>query len=272
MIEQFKKAIHARSDLFPGIEEGELGFTKFCQRIAGPDTKVLFFVTHKKKPLCIIKIMRENSFNWRLKQEAETQRRLSEKELNFVPEVYFDGEIDGRYFYAEQVIIGDPLTKHDAQKSEDLIIRTVESFPTSGAIQSLHLYKIFKQCNIADENFKFLLGVFGDREITFKKGITHGDFGLPNLIKTEQGVYAIDWGRANEKPLWLIDAVYFLVRVRGIKDLNDWEKRGVPALIEHSSIDKVTAKSLYCASILFEILYKKYPAEYTNVVKQISFS
>lgn len=269
MIEQFRKMICSRQDIFPGVEQGSLSFTKFCQRITGPDTKVLFFVTHKSIPICIIKVIREESYDNKLQNEAQTQKSLIAENLEFVPKVYFDGSINGRYFYAEEVMEGRPLSKRDAQKNTQLIIDMIKSLPTKGLISSAQTREIFQKLQIKDKNFVSLLDVLGKGEVVLKTGVTHGDFGLPNLIKTPKGIAVIDWGRANEKPFWLIDAVYFLVRVETIRDVADWERRGSSTLTRYGHISAAEAKSLYCISMLFEILYKRYPAEYIKAVENM---
>lgn len=187
---------------------GQLRFTKFCQRIAGPETKVLFFVSKDGAPLCILKVMRSAEYNGMLKREKEAQESVPPYGSCRAPEVYFCGFVQGRYVYAEEVILGLPLTRKQAARHEREIVEFLNSLP---------------------------------------KGLTHGDLGTPNILKDGNDLVVIDWAHAGERPTPLIDAVYYMVRLRRIKDLADWRCRAMPVFMRYTGTNATEAEALYGA-------------------------
>jgi predicted Ser/Thr protein kinase len=272
MIEELKQLLH-QNWISLGVKDApqKIRSTKFCQRLAGADTKVLFYVTNNGKPVCILKQMRNAQFNERLKKEAEAQKKLTTKGLNFIPKIYFEGVAERKYTYAEEIIEGRTLSMRAGLKHEAHIIEMVSSFPVGGSISSSQLTGLLnKYIPKKEGNIMPLMESLQKEEVVLTTGLTHGDLGLPNIIQRHSSFYIIDWGRAGEKPFYLIDAVYLLIRLHRIRNLEDWNERGVPLFMRYTKSDFKTASALYCIHIIFEILNKKYPELYTAVTNIMS--
>ena len=97
------------SDSLP--DRNSLLFTKFCQRIVQPHTKILFLVTYHGEPVCILKIMRSTKFNEKLKREKIAQTVAPSSHHLRAPRVFFDGYAGGFYVYAEEVAEGVPISR-----------------------------------------------------------------------------------------------------------------------------------------------------------------
>lgn len=248
---------------------GELRVAKFCQRIAGPDTKILFLVTDEHGALCIVKTMRSSAHDEKLRREASAQRELAGAGIDSVPSVYFDGMIEGRYIYVEEAIDGMPVSRHTARAKEKEIVALVSRFPVHGSMSSPDIAAILAgYAPEQDAHFAAALERLRSRNVTLKTGLTHSDLGRVNILHGEKGLRIIDWGRANERPFYLIDAVYLLTRIRDIKNADDWQKRGAPALVVYTGIAQEAAEALYDILVATEILYKKYPQSYASVIRQ----
>lgn len=95
MIDSLKQMVFERAQEL-GISPvalTEIAVAKFSQRIARPSTKVLFLVSVRGIPVCVIKMMRAQRHNEELRQEASVQRALSEGDVGVVVPVLFDAEI-----------------------------------------------------------------------------------------------------------------------------------------------------------------------------------
>jgi len=128
-----------------------LSATKFCQRIAARDTKVLFLITYQETPLCIVKVMRDTHFNNQLKREKGAQSNISSYPPIYVPRVYFYDTIDGYYVYAEEVVEGSVITKSKAQAFEKHIVSFVKSFPVYGEVPTQEVADIFHDFDLLGE-------------------------------------------------------------------------------------------------------------------------
>ncbi len=277
MINELRNIILNNWNTLPHVGEDvptadQLSITKFCQRIVQPHTKVLFLVTFQNKPVCLIKIMRAVRFNKKLEREKKSQQTIKPSGIVYIPQVYFDGYSNGLYFYAEEVIQGLPISRKVALKKEKELVHFSSSFPTYGEITASNLASIISEHLPTDSNqfLKFHLEQLHESPAILKKGFTHSDFARPNLIHCSGRIYVIDWERAGDRPFWLLDAVYLMVRLRKIKDFEDWKKRAAPLLSYYTSITLESAGVLYSLLIIFEILYKKYPEHYKKLVSQFS--
>lgn len=275
MIDTLRDIIHRNwknLDQTEPFDPGGLSFTKFCQRIVGEHTKVLFYVTYNKKPLCLLKIMRSAAFNQKLKNEAHAQKTLLHIEPTIVSRIYFEDTVDDLYVYSEEIVPGLPISRARAKQKEEEIVSHVTKFPVYGEVGSHEVAGILEaQLPRDNTNVAVLLQCLQEKEVVLKKGLTHSDFGRPNILYSHGAIRIIDWERANERPFWLIDAVYFLVKLRKISNLREWEQKGLPVFADYTGVDAHTARALYSILMLFEILYKKYREQYTAVSKQFSF-
>lgn len=250
-----------------GSPVAKLCFTKFCQRIVQEHTKVLFLVTYKDKPLCVLKIMRSNSFNEKLKKEATAQKELLGEGVSTISNVLFEDNIDGRYLYAEEVVDGVPLSKKQAFKKEKEIVELIASFPSSGEITITAAAEIFeKHLPEGDERVTQLLQELQSTPVVLKTGLTHSDFGRPNILYRRGQFHIIDWERAGDRPFYLIDAVYFMIKLRRISGSDDWKKRALPIFMRYTGLDEKTANALYCIQSLFHHTYKHHPDVYQKLI------
>lgn len=274
MTEKILQLIEEKKDFLPTenpFSKDDVGITKLCQRIASDNTKVLFYVTHRQKPLCIIKIMRSAQYNENLKREGSFQEKLAGAGIDCVPKIYFEGMIDGVYVYAEQVIAGELVSKRIAKKKEEEVVRLIKSFPTYDAISSEDIADVFARHNDAEDNdISALVDLLRSKNVFLKKGLAHSDLGRPNIMHENGKIYIIDWERAGNRPLWLSDAVYFMMKLRGIRSLAEWEKKAMPMFMRYCGVDADFAKAMYCVIKLYDIYYKKYPERYFALKKELS--
>lgn len=255
----------------PLTDTAQFGITKMCQRIVGRDTKVLFLITYRNAFVCIIKMMRDASFNEKLKQEKKSQEKLIHAGISSVPSVYFDGMIGEQYMYAEEAVIGIAISKNVARKKEEEIVDIICSFPAYGAISTTEISKVFSEYTPAeDKNIQALLRILCDKELFLKKGLTHSDLGRPNIMQSFDKLYIIDWERAGDRPFWLIDAVYFMIKTRSVKTIDEWRQKAAPVFMQYTGVDDASATALYCVFKIFDIFHKKYPEKYNAIVKQFS--
>lgn len=247
-----------------------LSFTKFCQRIVGQHTKVLFLVTYHGEVKCMIKIMRSPSFNEMLVREKEAQESVSQKGICRAPKVYFDGYVRGYYVYGEEVIAGLPISKKVALKHERKIIEFTNSFPLhKKTIPSEKLAATFSlYAPKEDERLSTLITHLAGLKVVLSVGLTHGDLGTPNILAYKNSLYFIDWGRSGERPVAHSDAVYFLSRLYRVKGLEDWRLRVQSKFQKYTSLGLTEIEAIYSFVSVLEIMRKRYPSEYGDVLRE----
>lgn len=252
------------------VDAGQFRITKMCQRIVGHDTKVLFLVSYMGKPACIVKMMRDASFNGKLEREKASQEKLIHAGIGSVPRIYFDGVVNGCYVYGEEVIDGEFISRGLALKKEKEIVDIVRSLPAYENISAHEIGKVFSEyAPRDDENISVLLKYLFDSNAILRKGLTHSDFGRPNIMQSSGKLYIIDWERAGDRPFWLIDAVYLMIKTRKVESFQEWKTKAMPAFIRYTGVDEASALALYCVFKLFDIFHKKYREKYYTVIKSI---
>lgn len=274
MIEKIIQLVENSWHLLPtgdvSCERRFLFVTKFCQRIVGKDTKVLFLVTHKESPICIIKMTRDVGYNEKLKHEKQSQESGMSIPPVFVPVVYFDGTIDGHYIYAEEVVEGSVVSERIARKYEKRIAGFIASFPFGGSISSSKVVSMFAEyISDTDKNMSIHLKCLKERNISLETGFTHSDFERPNILHRGGKLHIIDWGRAGDAPFRFIDLVYFIASGRRVKDIEGW-KKVIPIFTKYTGMDTATAEALYCIMMILKTLRKKHSEKYFAVVKEFS--
>jgi hypothetical protein len=271
MMDELQALIVQKAGVFGHpIHASALSFTKFCQRVAAPHTKVLFFVTHEGRPLCIVKMMRSASYNQKLQNEKNVQERACVGKTVRPPKVFFEGMVGDRYVYAEEIVEGIPLSIESASKYEADLIAYAAVLPQVGSIPSTELADVFaRYAPEHDIPFTNALADLRSYTVLLPEGITHGDFGRPNILKTHDGLRVIDFERGNERPLYLFDAVYFMVKTRKIISKEHWKEEGVPVLVSYTGTTKEIAGALYASFLLFEVLRRKYHERYMSVVQEL---
>ena len=245
--------------------------SKFYHGRASNSSKVLFLATCGKKPLCIIKTVRDASANEKLKKEKESQEKFAESSAFFAPRVYFDGLINSWYLYAEEIILGRPLSEKTAHQKESEIISAICSLFVSKNILATSVAKIFLENIPLDDAIAVnLIRELNRQEIIFKKGFGHGDLTRKNIISSKGSLRVIDWERAGDRPFWLLDGVHFMVSLRNIKSKKEWEKEAASLFIRYTNTEAALANALYCFETVLEIFCKKYPQKYTEVINQLA--
>lgn len=259
------------SSLPQNISEVEFSVTKFCQRIASFHTKVLFLIQYNGLPICIAKTVRDARFNNKLKSEKENQSKATKTGIFKVPAVYFESEIKGRYIYFEEVVIGDMISSQSMLDNERDIVLSIANFRVYGEVDVQEVYNRLKDYITKDHILFHLLKLVSEYKGNLKVGITHNDFARQNIIQSKNGIYLIDWERSGECPLWLIDAVSFIVKVKKIKGLEDWVNRGVPILGRYVSVDGKYVTIVYCIMCMMDNLRKNNIDNYNELVSSMTF-
>lgn len=253
------------------FDVSSLRITKFCQRVAGPHTKVLFLATYNGEPLAVLKMMRSDVYNERLIHERKAQGEARSTDTCRAPRVFADGHIGTRYIYAEEPLVdARSITQKEAQSAEEAIINFVHGFPKTETISARSLGKMLRAF-VPSHELKaeaFLFHLEHSSALLFK-GDTHGDIGSPNILKEGTMLYLIDWERAGQEPFWLIDAVYFSARLRRIGSLADWQARGRSAFMKHAGVDEVYADALFCLKAVLSVLRKRYPNSYEKALQML---
>lgn len=267
-VSKVKAFVREHRDAMPR-EAGELRITKFCQRIAGPDTKILFLLTDEAGPVCIVKTMRSPEHNERLRAEASAQRTLESAGCAVAPRFFCEGTVDGRYLYAEEAISGISLSRREARARERELIDIIKTFPARGSMSTDAIAFILGEYAPPDQNFARALERLRRHGTAVQAGLTHSDLGRVNILRDGERIRIVDWGRAGERPFYLLDAVYLLVRLHGIRSADEWRMIGVPRLVASTRIGQAQAEALYDIYILTEILYRKHKEAYRAVVAEL---
>jgi predicted Ser/Thr protein kinase len=255
-------------DFLPNAED--FLYTKFSQPLVWADRKVLFLVTYKQHPLCIIKTVRDAVYNRKLQHEKNIQETLTTVLDGVIAKVYFDVHIDGRYTYFEEFLNGVVLSKIESRKRESEIVSLIATFPTSGSLSVECVIAIFSKYITEKKSQSIeLFDILGKSTEPFVKGYTNSDLGRTNILAISNSLYIIDWERANERPVWLIDAVYFMTRTRGIQTLDEWQKRAQKDFSKYTGVSLERANALYALLALFETVYRESPKKYSQLISEL---
>lgn len=268
MIETITQLVRQKWNILPHstLQMSSLHITKFCQRIVGENTKVLFLVTHENAALCIIKIMRSRSYDAMLRRESAAQQAVVSRGI--APRVYFEADID-RYLYAEEVIEGSPISMWKARRRESDIIKAILALPRSGRVTTREIADAFPPHESGDVRIAEYAAYLRARNLELERGHTHGDMGLPNIFIRHGNISIIDWGRSGDCPWYGIDAVQFFSRIHHIDTLAEW-KRSAMQFKRVSGVSEEISTALYCLSSMYHVLFKKYPDAYYSLVGRFS--
>jgi|GEM_PF-7043558 len=267
MIARIRQLVREHWSVLPNrgekLTESQLHVTKFCQRIVGHNTKILFLVTHASRTVCIVKIMRNTSYDWMLHREADAQRTLSSHHI--VPQVFFDNAV-GQYLYAEEVIEGTPISTSVARRRAPEIIRSLMSLPRHQRVSAAEIAAVFAEYSTLHPRLPVYIEYVQHSGALISKGLTHGDFGLPNILLRDT-VCIIDWGRSGDCPWYGIDAVQFYARLHNISSIDGWGQ-AASRFTQLSGMDEKTSSVLFCLHTMYAILFKQYPDAYRSIVER----
>lgn len=275
MTEEIIKQVIANSGRFPtlpqNLDESDFHATKFCQRIVSLHTKVLFLIQYLGQPICLAKTVRDVKYNNKLRFEKENQSNARQTGILKVPEVFFESEIQGRYIYFEEVVLGDMISSRSILKNERDIIKSIAEFPIKKEIDSRNLYNRLNGYLPPHHPLYSLMSPISKYNGTIKIGITHNDFARQNLVQSKGGIYLIDWERSGECPLWLVDAVSFVVKIKKIKNLEDWMSRGAPLLVSYAQVGLEYVTVIYCIMSIMNYERNKNTTRYDDLVNIMKF-
>lgn len=275
MKNQIIKFVIANKDKFPIkdtlVHEKNFLLTKFCQRIVQRHTKVLFLITYKGEPICIIKTVRFAEYNERLKKEKTAQEYINQHVKVATP-IYAEGMFGARYFYAEEISLGNIISVRDALDLERKIVEKICLFPSSGSISTHSIAKALQEHapEIDDELQSIIKHLKKSKEVLLKKGFSHGDLARVNIMTRGDIIHFIDWERAEMNSFWLIDAIYFMMKLRRISNFEEWRERGIADFITYTRVSDDVAESLFFVSVVFQRLQKEYPKQLAYIAQQIS--
>ena len=246
---------------------GRLWLTKFHHGQANQQSKVLFLATYQGRPLCLVKIGRGAAADEKLRQEKVWQEKFAASAVLAAPRVYFDGEINGRYCYAEEAVLGRPLGIALARRREKEIIGIIGSFERAGEVPSAAVAGILKNYQPSGEPLlASLIEKLAASQATLSKSFSHGDLTRKNILAGAGKLILIDWDRANQRPFWLLDAAHFMVTLRNTQAYDDWAREAKPLFVGYTGVSGAMADALYFLEASLVIFCNKYPREYANIV------
>lgn len=252
MVSRIKKSVEQHL----GIPVESLSVSCFYHGAANPDRKILFLVCDGVRPVCMVKMMWDSRYDAQLRHECEAQKKAASLlTLMRVPEVLFEDTIDGRALYVEAVAPGAPVGKQRALDYLTLISRQQNLIEKGELFSLLHVAT--------------LLGIIteGLDEIPVHHAWSHGDLTYANVIDGREGPFIIDWERFNERPIWGIDLIHYLVRVFDIKDV-DGLQRALHLTRLPIEADESYLIAVYKADVFLEKLDKTRHAEYERLVSK----
>lgn len=202
-----------------------------------------------------------------LRREKEVQEHIKPYSTCRAPAVYFEGEIDGLYIYAEEVMHGLPLSREDALRYERAVVEFMASLPRSG-MSSAHNLAMLLGPLVPTEASQLteLLEGLRNSEAQIEQGLTHGDLGTPNILKEQSGLCVIDWAHTGERPFALLDAVYYMARLRRVGSLPEWKAHAESLFISYTNVSMETASALFRIYLFLALLKKKYPEHYEMAI------
>lgn len=253
MVTSIKKSVEKNL----GIPADSLSVSCFYHGSAHPDKKILFLVCDGMQQVCMVKMMWDSRYDAQLRHECEAQKKAASLlTLARVPEVLFEDTINGRAMYAEAIAPGAPVGKRRALDYLNLISRQ------QNLIKKGEMFSLLQVAT--------LLGIVveGLDDVLVHRAWSHGDLTYANFIDGNEGPFIIDWERFDERPIWGIDLVHYLVRVFNIKDVGGFrEALSLTNLPVDANESYLTA--VYKADVFLERLDKTRHAEYERLVAKL---
>lgn len=264
MISVLKKEIAERLHL----PEDTISLSCFFHGTARPDRKLLFLATDGKKPLCLVKVIRDAEYNAFLEKERLAQEAAHSLPVPFsVPAVLFSGVVHGCAMYAESVAPGVPLGKREAVAFIPNVLAYQKAVPR-GAPISLKLFCDFLKTQSTSDTEVLALVEVISRVTSLFGGWSHGDFTYMNIVRSGHHVTVIDWERFNERPVWGIDFAHYVLRSRALrgKEAAETLAQSFASALELSP-EHVAA--LFALDEVLDIVQKRYPELYGTARKYL---
>lgn len=264
MIDEFSKLIEKNWSTYGSTEPYErdrISLTKFCQRVVQPHTKVLFFVTYRSAPLCILKTVRAPEHSANLRREAAHQAAAPQVGVLSAPHVFWVDEVEGNAVYAETYVDALPVSLKGYRALTREIAAFSTALPHAGAVRSDVLADRITSFLPDDLIIAKHLQVLREERVNLELGMTHGDLGRQNVLGTKRRAWVIDWERAGDIYIRHFDVAAYVLR---LYRHNEAQQAG--ALADILTLNKSTAKTLLAVTALMVRLYKQYPNAYRAVV------
>lgn len=205
----------ATFDVHQPYDQDAISITKFCQRVVQPHTKVLFLVSFRGAPLCIMKTVRTPVCNENLLREATHQAAAPRTAVISAPKVHWVDQVGDRAVYAEEYIDALPVTIPDYRALGPHITEFVQALPRYGSIRSddfiAQIGHLLPEDSIVAQHARTLT----DAKVDLALGLTHGDLGRQNILGTAGRAWVVDWERAGDIPFSDFDSTDYTVKVRG---------------------------------------------------------
>lgn len=253
MVTHIKKSVEQHL----GISAENLSVSCFYHGAANSDRKILFLVCDGNQPVCMVKMMWDSRYDSQLRHECEAQKKAASLlTLMRVPGILFEDTINGRAMYAEAVAPGAPVGKQRALDYLSLISRQQNVIEKGKAFS---LIEVATLLGIVTEGL--------DGALVYRAW-SHGDLTYANIIDGREGTFIIDWERFNERPIWGIDLIHYLVRVFDIKDV-DGLRRTLHLTRLPVEADESYLIAVYKADAFLEKLDKTRHADYERLISKL---
>ncbi len=268
MIKQIKNIIIENKDKF-GMGEfssDQIKVSKFFHGNPSVNTKVLFFISIEKIPLCLIKMVRNADSNDLILRETEGIEYFKSIGLR-VPKLFFTGEINDLKYLCQGIVSGQPVGKRSEAEAFRFIAQYNNSVIKAKKIKISSILDMVKNLEInGDKEYNQTIKLLSERkEIDLYFAAQHGDLTYRNLMKDGEVIVFIDFENFGLRSVWGIDVIHYLTRM---VDANNEKRDVVDTMIyfvkatkqyrdEYDlEISDKECEVLFLIDLLFEILQK----------------
>lgn len=271
MIDEIKNIVieNKKSFNLDNFSLSEIKISKFFHGRPSTSNKVLFFVSLKNNPICLIKMVRDSGDNNLIQREIEGIRYFHSLNLK-TPEIFSNGEINGGSYFCQSILRGVPVGKDKEvkvfpdiakyhktiPKTEKIKIKKIlEPIKTLKASSDKAISKILEQLSLRENNEIFIAN-------------QHGDLTYKNLIIDNKGeISFIDFENFGLRSIWGIDVVHYMIRITDARiereDVSSTVSHFVSASREYRdkynlNISDEECVDLLLLDLLFEVLKKNF--------------
>lgn len=260
MTEEIKKICAEKLD----CQIGDISLSKFFHGDGKRSEKILFLVTVKGKPVCMLKVMRDVGLNDQLTKEYEaqdiacSQKITSADQISLkIPKNIFKSSILGFVITAEEVILGTVVDKNSAAKYLKNVVNFERAIkPEDVSAKKIKIGDIISSLGSYSVDNELVAVLKKNIEKKITNSFSHGDLTFRNLIVDDSGSpVLIDWQHSWIRPIWGLDFVHYYVRAVGIETLEEATeaKEGIKELMPEMYDDFVL---LYAIDKIFDFMYK----------------
>lgn len=212
MIEEIKKIIFKN--------EEDIKISKFFHGNPATSTKVLFFVSYKNKPFCIIKMVRDLEWNDLIEREINGIRYFNSLELK-TPKILSFGQVNSLNYVCQELIQGQSVGKREEKNIFPLVAK-YHNLVNKGKIIKINLIlDAIKDLNIKnDREYEQVISLLNERKNNdIYIANQHGDLTYKNIIKDKDSIVFIDFENFGLRSFWGSDITHYLTRMTNVYDL-----------------------------------------------------